>query len=948
MKKSFGSKTRRVLAAMVSLAILLGTLVTAAVPTAFGGTVPADKSGYAAAGLKADVVYDFNGKTAGETYNSDVQSANDFSLNVNCATYVKAGNQHIVNATVTEESAGDNSLRLNTTAKDATFLLEVDPGFDQLSYDVYFEDMTVGSTNSPALIYYSTVYTNANDSQKYYTSNYFTIRRKINTEGSDSDNGLNTILQNHNSDMSPASYLKENGKSYNPVGKWITFRYTYGDTYNASTSRKCLTRVEIIDKASGTVVYDQAFNPATNNQATSTRYGDLSTHAVTDEKVYIGVASRLTYKVVRMDNVVASYQKANVAKVKAAIDAIGTVAATPECKANIDAARNLYDALVQADRDLIENYETLTAAEAEYNEMVALGAAAETIAAIEAIGTVENTDACKDKIAAAKALYDALSDEDKAKVENYDKLVAAIEEMEWLSAGLYKDATIDFEDYTVGAYDDSTLPTEAFEFYASAQAGTSLTTQNHFADAYRPQIKDENGNQYISVGVNNSTAYVTALPALPTGEIASMTFKMRLPAPITAANETFGSTFYFYSQKYTGDNGSTYYTSSGFQIGHNNNGYFLRSQGSSILTFDESYDPTKWITVQVNFTDTVITKGTVANQKLFEVTVYDSEGNAINETPLTHAPTTTTQQFVYGVDTDHGANLTNTGNVYMRLFASGSSRYGVEVDDINVVYSNKSATDNMNDVITYFEALQAENSGITDTDFTPAMLEKLAKAVEHCEMLSDVVTADYEDRINALNEFKQMAAPVITGGTIRVATNAADQMLRFNVNAPTVSENLTVTEYGAVMLPSQYLAQDELLTLAKDGVANPRTISSELPERWGSVLLKIPNATEGTNYCGVNITARAYVKVTAGGFTYISYSEAQAERSVNSIAKAMFTRLTDTETYPTDAFGAITYTEGVEAGYGFGAGQTKPANLETVLVFLKANEARIAAIANAQ
>lgn len=59
----------------------------------------------------------------------------------------------------------------------------------------------------------------------------------------------------------------------------------------------------------------------------------------------------------------------------ALIAAIGTVEYTHACKAKIDAARTAYDALTDAQKALVEIYETLTAAESRYAE---LKAAAET------------------------------------------------------------------------------------------------------------------------------------------------------------------------------------------------------------------------------------------------------------------------------------------------------------------------------------------------------------------------------------------------------------------------------------------------------------------------------------------------------------------------------------------------------------------------------------------
>ena len=60
---------------------------------------------------------------------------------------------------------------------------------------------------------------------------------------------------------------------------------------------------------------------------------------------------------------------------EALIDAIGTVEYTPACKAKIDAASTAYNDLSDAQKALVENYETLTAAESRYTE---LKAAAET------------------------------------------------------------------------------------------------------------------------------------------------------------------------------------------------------------------------------------------------------------------------------------------------------------------------------------------------------------------------------------------------------------------------------------------------------------------------------------------------------------------------------------------------------------------------------------------
>ncbi len=112
-------------------------------------------------------------------------------------------------------------------------------------------------------------------------------------------------------------------------------------------------------------------------------------------------------------------------KVIKAIDTIGTVEYTPSCKAKIVAARKAYDALTDAQKALVTNYATLTKAEADYAKLDTEGAAAKVDALISAIGTVELTDACKAKITAARAAYDALTDAQKALVTNYETLTKA-------------------------------------------------------------------------------------------------------------------------------------------------------------------------------------------------------------------------------------------------------------------------------------------------------------------------------------------------------------------------------------------------------------------------------------------------------------------------------------------------------------------------------------------
>jgi len=120
----------------------------------------------------------------------------------------------------------------------------------------------------------------------------------------------------------------------------------------------------------------------------------------------------------------AKYGKQIVEAVIEKINAIGTV--TVQSKEAIEAARAAYDALTAEQKKLIENYETLTKAEAKLKELqseldkAAVDAVEDKIAAI---GTV--TLQSKDAIKAARAAYDKLTAEQKAQVSNYKALTDA-------------------------------------------------------------------------------------------------------------------------------------------------------------------------------------------------------------------------------------------------------------------------------------------------------------------------------------------------------------------------------------------------------------------------------------------------------------------------------------------------------------------------------------------
>ena len=120
------------------------------------------------------------------------------------------------------------------------------------------------------------------------------------------------------------------------------------------------------------------------------------------------------------------YTGSPVKAVENLIDAIGSVVYSVECKERIDNARSEYENLSDIQKMAVRNYEALPAAEAEYN--VKAGGEEAVISVmdrIDAIDRVVYTHECRDKISAARTLYDMLNDQQKEGVTNYADLEAA-------------------------------------------------------------------------------------------------------------------------------------------------------------------------------------------------------------------------------------------------------------------------------------------------------------------------------------------------------------------------------------------------------------------------------------------------------------------------------------------------------------------------------------------
>ena len=213
-------------------------------------------------------------------------------------------------------------------------------------------------------------------------------------------------------------------------------------------------------------------------------------------------------------DLIADQADKNAAKaVEDQIAAIGTVSLHSED--TIVAARQAYEALTDTQKQLVGNYEILTAAEKKLAELKDEAAANAVEEMLNAIGTV--TLDSEEKITAARAAYEALTDAQKALVENLSVLEAAEEALELLKLGgtditdIYKTTG----DYLAGlsAPAFGTINGE-WRVIGLSRAGKTVTDSYYHAVVnYVKENIDKDGRLHASKSTDNSRLIV-ALTAI--------------------------------------------------------------------------------------------------------------------------------------------------------------------------------------------------------------------------------------------------------------------------------------------------------------------------------------------------------------------------------------------------------------------------------------------------
>ena len=217
------------------------------------------------------------------------------------------------------------------------------------------------------------------------------------------------------------------------------------DIHTATEPESVMSRLknhannDAADKAAAKTVTDQiaalgaitSLDQKSDVEAARTAYDNLTE----EQKAYVTNLDVLTAAEAKITELQAAADKeaADKAAAETVTDQIAALGAITslEQKSDVEAARTAYNNLTEDQKGYVTNLVVLTAAEAKITELQAAAdkeaadqaAADEVEALIDAIGRV--TIGSKQKIKAARDAYDALTDTQKAMVDNYDVLVAA-------------------------------------------------------------------------------------------------------------------------------------------------------------------------------------------------------------------------------------------------------------------------------------------------------------------------------------------------------------------------------------------------------------------------------------------------------------------------------------------------------------------------------------------
>ena len=146
------------------------------------------------------------------------------------------------------------------------------------------------------------------------------------------------------------------------------------------------------------------------------------------EKLYNALSKKCQRHVENRDKLLSARETYDNLKAEETIELINQIGTVTLSNQDIvDQAKKSYDALSDQQKTLVDNSESLLAAVKQLSNLKA----EDVNNKISVIGTI--TLESKEKITEARKAYDALSDEEKTKVNSYDELVVAEESFEELA-----------------------------------------------------------------------------------------------------------------------------------------------------------------------------------------------------------------------------------------------------------------------------------------------------------------------------------------------------------------------------------------------------------------------------------------------------------------------------------------------------------------------------------
>lgn len=364
-----------------------------------------------------------------------------------------------------------------------------------------------GKTNSPYFI--DRIYVSSNGTEKQtekeVTTTFDFDNRKGNTEQVKSYYLLLTHVLQDPTDRFPRDhdvYSIQHYGAFKHISEVWTYYYYQYVTFNANGGKGSMKTQEIENSAA-----------LTANAFTRTGYSFAGWATEPDGDVVYANREEI---IVTPENKghVTLYAKwtPSVDGVMASIDAIGARVALGSLNA-IHYARAGYNGLGEAEKPQVTNYSKLTDAEAAFN----------VVSLIHAIGTIENTPACGEKIAAARSAYNDLNATQIALLAESDINILFTAEKVYPILGVMAkiDAigTVEYTDDCKSKIDAAreafdALSQESKEIMAASYLKTLQDAEAAYA-AFEPStIKFVQKDGTTQVGVDQQKAiYYPALPA---------------------------------------------------------------------------------------------------------------------------------------------------------------------------------------------------------------------------------------------------------------------------------------------------------------------------------------------------------------------------------------------------------------------------------------------------